>query len=73
MYQILTDFLRGQPETLKFKKFRLEMSAWYMKEKDGYKFLSKTLTNEEIMEKFKKEQKPVQSKISVKEGEEQED
>lgn len=49
------------------------MSAWYMKEKDGYKFLSKTLTNEEIMEKFKKEQKPVQSKISVKEGEEQED
>ena len=44
-----------------------------MKEKDGYKFLSKTLTSQEIMEKFRKEQKPIQSKISAKEGEGQED
>ncbi len=53
-----------KPATLNFKKFRLEMSSWYMKEKEAYKFLSKTLTNEQMIEKFKKEQKapPVEVK-----------
>ena len=44
-----------------------------MKEKEGYKFLSKTLSTEDMIEKFKKEQKPIQSKISInEEGEEEE-
>lgn len=31
LYQLFTEFVAGQPERLKFKKFRLEMSSWYMK------------------------------------------
>ena len=38
-----------KPATLNYKKFRLEMSSWYMKEKEAYKFLSKTLTNEQMI------------------------
>ena len=56
---MFTEFVAGKPEYLRFKKFRLEMSSWYMKEKDAYKVLSKTLTTEQLIEKFKKEQKPI--------------
>jgi Fe-S-cluster formation regulator IscX/YfhJ len=31
LYEIFTDFVAGKPEQLKFKRFRLEMSSWYMK------------------------------------------
>lgn len=50
---MFTEFVAGKPEYLRFKKFRLEMSSWYMKEKDAYKILSKTLTTEQLIEKFK--------------------
>ena len=39
-------------ESLKFKKFRLEISSWYMKEKEAYNFLKDTLNNESLMKAF---------------------
>lgn len=35
-------------DSLKYKKFRLEISSWYMKEKEAYNFLKDTLSNESI-------------------------
>jgi hypothetical protein len=35
-------------DSLKFKKFRLEISSWYMKDKEAYNFLKDTMNAEKI-------------------------
>jgi hypothetical protein len=65
LVDIFSNFVVGKPPILGFKKFRLEMSSWYMKEKEAYKFLSKTLTTEQLVDKFKKEQKVAPSEVKV--------
>jgi hypothetical protein len=39
-------------DSLKFKKFRLEISSWYMKEREAYNFLKDTLSNEAVTKNF---------------------
>jgi len=40
---IFRSFLENIVENLKYRKFRLEISSWYMREKEAYKFLKDTL------------------------------
>lgn len=51
---IFNGFFENIMDSLKFKKFRLEISSWYMKEKEAYNFLKDTLNNEKIMAEFDK-------------------
>ena len=44
-----------------------------MKEKEGYKFLTRTLGPEELIEKFKKEQKPLTKSTTNNEEEVEEE
>ena len=73
LVHILTDFVSSKPENLKFKKLRLEMSCWDMKEKEANKFLTKTLTTDDLIEKFKKEQKPMISSKGHEDGEDEDE
>lgn len=45
LVSIFKNFYDEIMESLKFKKFRLEISSWYMKEKEAYNFLKDTLSN----------------------------
>jgi hypothetical protein len=45
---IFNNFYENIMDSLKFKKFRLEISSWYMKEKEAYNFLKDTLSNGKI-------------------------
>ena len=49
---IFNQFYSEIMDSLKFKKFRLEISSWYMKEKEAYNFLKDTLNNEAITKNF---------------------
>ncbi len=45
LVKIFQNFFDNIMSALNFKKFRLEISSWYMKEKDAYIFLKDTLKN----------------------------
>lgn len=51
--KVFNDFYENIVDGLKFRKFRLEISSWYMKEKEAYNFLKETLEPETIVSKFK--------------------
>jgi hypothetical protein len=52
LVSIFGNFYENIMDSLKFKKFRLEISSWYMKEKEAYNFLKDTLKNEAIERVF---------------------